>query len=120
MNPRFRIDDPGPEPALIDGAGSFTLRPESEALIASILPFSATLATLNYDLLPEEVTQQIEEDFSDDAVILGLMTTHTSMAVLLIREDPKQDHPDLMQFISVYGNKILSKLAAAGIRFINL
>lgn len=117
---KFQIDNTASGPPAIDSAGSFTLKPESEALIASILPFSATLGTLNYDLLPEDVTRQIEEDFSDNATIIGLMTSSARLAVLLIREDPSQNNPHLMQFISVYADNVLSKLAAAGIRFINL
>lgn len=120
MLTKFQIDNEVTGPPTIDAAGSFTLKPNSEALIASVLPFTSVLATLNYDLLPEEVASQIDENFSDDATILGLMTTHARLAVLLIKEDPSQDNPDLVQFISAFGENVLSKLAAAGIRFINL
>lgn len=117
---KFQIDNEAFGPPAVQAVGSFTLKPNSEALIASVLPFTATLATLDYDLLPQEVARQIDENFSDEAIIIGLMTTQFSLAVLLIRENPEQDNPDRVQFITVYADNVLSKLAAAGIRFINL
>lgn len=117
---KFQIDNEASGPPCVEAVGSFTLKSNSEALIASVLPFTATLATLDYDLLPQEVTRQIDENFSDEAIIIGLMTSSARLAVLLIREDPSQNNPHLMQFISVYADNVLSKLAAAGIRFINL
>lgn len=120
MTTKFQIENQNTDPPFVEGAGSFTLKSNSEALIASVLPFCATLGQLDYDRLPQEITQQIEDNFSDEATIIGLMTTHARLAVLLIREAPGQDDPDLVQFISVFGENVLSKLAAAGIRFINL